>query len=185
MRCLTACYLLLLSCVASQRRVVCIPYPWALTSSRTVLLFQYSSTSYSLRLLCTQEAVEWPQKHPDALAKLGAIAPKGVLLYGPPGCSKTLLARAVAREAGLNFVAVKGGELHSKYLGESEKALAALFAKARAAAPAIVFFDEIDGLAGACCCCALHVAVELRAGRSMQQLSGACSAIMVHPVKQI
>lgn len=73
----------------------------------------------------------------------------GVLLYGPPGCSKTLLARAVATEAKLNFLAVKGPELFSKYVGQAEKAVAALFAKARAAAPAIIFFDEIDGLAGA------------------------------------
>lgn len=72
----------------------------------------------------------------------------GVLLYGPPGCSKTLLARAVASEAKLNFLAVKGPELFSKYVGQAEKAVAALFAKARAAAPAIIFFDEIDGLAG-------------------------------------
>jgi AAA family ATPase len=70
----------------------------------------------------------------------------GVLLYGPPGCSKTLLARAVAATAGLNFLSVKGGELYSKYVGESERAVAALFARARAAAPAVVFFDEIDGL---------------------------------------
>lgn len=82
------------------------------------------------------------------LARLGATAPKGVLLYGPPGCSKTLLARAVAREARLNFLAIKGGELYSKYLGQSEKAVATLFARARATAPSIVFFDEVDGLAG-------------------------------------
>ena len=72
----------------------------------------------------------------------------GVLLYGPPGCSKTLLARAVANEAKLNFLAVKGPELFSKYVGQAEKAVAALFARARSAAPAIIFFDELDGLAG-------------------------------------
>ncbi|KAA6418217.1 MAG: Cam interacting protein [Trebouxia sp. A1-2] len=95
-----------------------------------------------------QEAVQWPHLHPEALARLGAQPPKGVLLYGPPGCSKTLLARAVANEAKLNFLAVKGPELFSKYVGQAEKAVAALFARARAAAPAIIFFDEIDGLAG-------------------------------------
>lgn len=95
-----------------------------------------------------QEAVAWPQQHPAALARLGAKPPRGVLLYGPPGCSKTLLARAVAHEAGLNFLSIKGGELFSKFVGESERAVAALFSRARAAAPAIVFFDEIDGLAG-------------------------------------
>lgn len=93
-----------------------------------------------------QEAVLWPQQHSEALQRLGAIAPKGVLLYGPPGCSKTLLAKAVAATAGLNFLSVKGGELYSKYVGESERAIAALFARARGAAPAVVFFDEIDGL---------------------------------------
>ena len=71
----------------------------------------------------------------------------GVLLYGPPGCSKTLLARALATESGLNFLAVKGPELFSAYVGESEKAVRALFTRARHAAPAIVFFDEIDALA--------------------------------------
>ncbi len=94
-----------------------------------------------------QEAVEWPQKHSTAFTRIGAQPPRGVLLYGPPGCSKTLLARAVASEAGLNFIAVKGPELFSKWVGESEKAVKALFARARAAAPSIVFFDEIDGLA--------------------------------------
>ena len=72
----------------------------------------------------------------------------GVLLYGPPGCSKTLLARAVANEAKLNFLAVKGPELYSKFVGQAEKAVAALFARARGAAPAVIFFDEIDGLVG-------------------------------------
>ncbi|KAK9835096.1 hypothetical protein WJX84_006660 [Apatococcus fuscideae] len=95
-----------------------------------------------------KEAVEWPQKNPEALARVGAKPPRGVLLYGPPGCSKTLLARAVACEAKLNFLSVKGPELFSKYVGESEKAVAALFARARSSQPAIIFFDEIDGLAG-------------------------------------
>jgi len=79
----------------------------------------------------------------------GAQAPRGILLYGPPGCSKTLLARAVAAESGLNFLAVKGPELLSKFVGDSERAVAGLFARARGAAPAVIFFDEIDGLAGA------------------------------------
>ncbi|XP_042489819.1 calmodulin-interacting protein 111-like isoform X2 [Macadamia integrifolia] len=93
------------------------------------------------------EAVEWPQKHQDAFKRIGTRPPTGVLLFGPPGCSKTLMARAVASEAGLNFLAVKGPELFSKCVGESEKAVRSLFAKARANAPSIVFFDEIDGLA--------------------------------------
>ncbi|GLI62588.1 hypothetical protein VaNZ11_005262, partial [Volvox africanus] len=95
-----------------------------------------------------REAVEWPHKAQSALARLGAQVPRGVLLFGPPGCSKTLLAKAVASEARLNFLAVKGGELVSKYVGESEKAIAGLFARARATAPSIIFLDEIDGLVG-------------------------------------
>ncbi|CAJ1916124.1 unnamed protein product [Sphenostylis stenocarpa] len=93
------------------------------------------------------EAVEWPQKHHDAFNRIGTRPPMGVLMFGPPGCSKTLMARAVASEAGLNFLAVKGPELFSKWVGESEKAVRSLFAKARANAPSIVFFDEIDSLA--------------------------------------
>lgn len=94
------------------------------------------------------EAVEWPQKHQDALNRIGTRAPRGILMFGPPGCSKTLMARAVASEAGLNFLAVKGPELFSKWVGESEKAVRSVFAKARANAPSIIFFDEIDGLGG-------------------------------------
>eukprot|EP00884_Botryococcus_braunii_P022647 jgi/Botrbrau1/9066/Bobra.0376s0036.1 len=82
--------------------------------------------------------------NPQTLSLKGV---KGVLLFGPPGCSKTLLVRAVATEAGLNFISVKASDLLSKYVGESEKAVAALFARARQAAPAIVFIDELDGLA--------------------------------------
>ena len=94
-----------------------------------------------------REAVEWPQKHADAFSRIGTQPPKGVLLYGPPGCSKTLMARAVATEAGLNFIAVKGPELFSKWVGESEKAVHSLFQRAQVASPSIVFFDELDGLA--------------------------------------
>ncbi|CAM9730851.1 unnamed protein product [Choristocarpus tenellus] len=78
---------------------------------------------------------------------MGISPPRGVLLYGPPGCSKTLMARALATESGMNFLAVKGPELLSKWLGESERALQSLFKRARAAAPTIVFFDEVDALA--------------------------------------
>ncbi|KAJ3052828.1 spermatogenesis associated protein 5 [Rhizophlyctis rosea] len=94
-----------------------------------------------------KEAVEWPLKHPEAFARFNIRPPKGLLLYGPPGCSKTLMAKALATEAGLNFLAVKGPELFSKWVGESEKAVRDLFKKARAASPSIVFFDEIDALA--------------------------------------
>ncbi|KII87583.1 hypothetical protein PLICRDRAFT_690240 [Plicaturopsis crispa FD-325 SS-3] len=94
-----------------------------------------------------REAVEWPLRHPEAFVRLGVRPPKGVLLYGPPGCSKTVLARACACESGVNFVAVKGPELLNKYVGESERALREIFRKARAASPSIIFFDEIDALA--------------------------------------
>ncbi|KAG6856285.1 hypothetical protein H0H87_005895 [Tephrocybe sp. NHM501043] len=94
-----------------------------------------------------REAVEWPLLHPDAFTRLGVRPPKGVLLYGPPGCSKTVLARACACESGVNFVAVKGPELLNKFVGESERAVREIFRKARAASPSIIFFDEIDALA--------------------------------------
>jgi SpoVK/Ycf46/Vps4 family AAA+-type ATPase len=77
---------------------------------------------------------------------LSSAAPKGILLYGAPGCSKTLIARALATEVGANFISIKGGELYNKYVGESEKGVARLFSRARQVAPSIVFFDEIDGL---------------------------------------
>lgn len=94
------------------------------------------------------EAVEWPLKHPEAFERMGIRAPRGILLYGPPGCSKTLMAKALATESSLNFLAVKGPEVFSKWVGESEKAVQAVFRKARAVAPSIVFFDEIDAIAG-------------------------------------
>ncbi|XP_052277238.1 ribosome biogenesis protein SPATA5-like isoform X2 [Dreissena polymorpha] len=94
-----------------------------------------------------RQAVEWPLKHPEAFTRLGISPPRGVLMYGPPGCSKTMIAKALATESGLNFIAVKGPELFSKWVGESERAVREVFRKARAAAPSIVFFDEIDALA--------------------------------------
>lgn len=94
-----------------------------------------------------EEAVDWPLRHARLFERLGVRPPRGLLLYGPPGCSKTLTARALATESRFNFVAVKGPELFSKWVGESEKAVQRLFARARAAAPAIIFFDEIDALA--------------------------------------
>ena len=92
------------------------------------------------------EAVEWPLKSPEMFTKLGIRPPKGILLYGPPGCGKTLLARAVATESEANFISIKGPEVFSKWVGESEKAIREIFRKARMAAPSVVFLDEIDSI---------------------------------------
>ncbi|RKP20129.1 spermato proteinis associated 5, partial [Rozella allomycis CSF55] len=94
-----------------------------------------------------KEAVEWPLRYPESFKRIGVKPPKGILLYGPSGCSKTLMAKAVATEANLNFLAIKGPEIFNKYVGESEKAIRDIFAKARAAAPAIIFLDEFDAVA--------------------------------------
>ncbi len=93
-----------------------------------------------------REAVEWPLKTPEMFTRLGIRPPKGILLYGPPGCGKTLLARAVATESEANFITIKGPEIFSKWVGESEKAIREVFRKARMAAPAVIFFDEIDSI---------------------------------------
>ena len=93
------------------------------------------------------EAAEWPLKYPRVFERLGIRPPRGVLLYGPPGTGKTLLAKAVATESESNFIAVKGPEVLSKWVGESEKAIRKIFRRARQAAPCIVFFDEIDSIA--------------------------------------
>ena len=94
-----------------------------------------------------KEAVEWPLKYANAFERLGIRPPRGILLFGPPGCGKTLLARAVATESEANFISVKGPELLSKWVGESEKAVREVFRKARMAAPAVIFFDELDAIA--------------------------------------
>uniref|UniRef100_A0A8C0MGR9 non-chaperonin molecular chaperone ATPase n=1 Tax=Canis lupus familiaris TaxID=9615 RepID=A0A8C0MGR9_CANLF len=94
-----------------------------------------------------KQAVEWPLKHPESFIRMGIQPPKGVLLYGPPGCSKTMIAKALANESGLNFLAIKGPELMNKYVGESERAVREIFRKARAVSPSIIFFDELDALA--------------------------------------
>ena len=96
-----------------------------------------------------REAVQWPLRHPDLFAAVHLAPPKGALVCGPPGCGKTLIAKALATEAGVNFVSVKGPELLSMYVGESERGLRDVFRKARQAAPCIIFFDEIDALASA------------------------------------
>lgn len=94
-----------------------------------------------------REAVEWPLKEPESFKRMGVSPPKGILLVGPPGCGKTLLARAIATESEANFISIKGPEVLSKWVGESEKAIREVFRKARQASPAIIFFDEIDAVA--------------------------------------
>jgi transitional endoplasmic reticulum ATPase len=94
-----------------------------------------------------QEAVEWPLRYPDLYSKLGHSIPKGILMHGPSGTGKTMLAKAVATESEANFISVKGPELLSKWIGESERGVREIFRRARQAAPCVVFFDEVDSIA--------------------------------------
>lgn len=94
-----------------------------------------------------REAIEWPLKNPDMFKRMNIRPPRGVLLYGPPGTGKTLLAKAIAKDSEANFISVKGPELISKWVGESEKAIRKIFIKARQTSPTIIFFDEIDSIA--------------------------------------
>jgi transitional endoplasmic reticulum ATPase len=94
-----------------------------------------------------QEAVEWPLKYPDLYDKIGYSMPKGIMLYGPSGTGKTLLAKAVATESEANFISVRGPELLSKWVGESERGIREVFRRARQASPCVIFFDEIDAVA--------------------------------------
>ena len=94
-----------------------------------------------------QEAIEWPLKHPILFSNMGYSAPRGILLHGPSGTGKTMLAKAVATESEANFISVKGPELLSKWVGESERGIREIFRKARQASPCVIFFDEIDSIA--------------------------------------
>ncbi|NWJ97524.1 MAG: CDC48 family AAA ATPase [Chloroflexi bacterium] len=94
-----------------------------------------------------REAVQWPLAYPKLFERSGTTATRGVLLYGPPGCGKTMVAQALASESEVNFISIKGPELLSKWVGESEKGVREIFKKARQAAPCIVFFDELDAIA--------------------------------------
>lgn len=94
-----------------------------------------------------REAIEWPMKHSDLFTEADIVPPKGLLLYGPPGTGKTLIAKAVATNSDANFISIKGPELLSKWVGESEKGIREVFRKARQASPCVVFFDELDSVA--------------------------------------
>ena len=94
-----------------------------------------------------REAIEWPLKHADLFAEADIVPPKGLLLYGPPGTGKTMIAKAVATNSDANFISIKGPELLSKWVGESEKGIREVFRKARQASPCVIFFDELDSVA--------------------------------------
>lgn len=94
-----------------------------------------------------KEAVEWPLKNAESFKRLGIKPARGIMLYGPPGCGKTYIVKAVANEAGVNFIAVKGPEIMSKWVGESEENIRKIFRKAKQVSPSIIFFDEMDAIA--------------------------------------
>jgi len=94
-----------------------------------------------------REAVEWPLKYPEIYERLGYEMPKGIFIYGPSGTGKTLLAKAVAKESEANFISIRGPELLSKWVGESERGVREVFRRARQAAPCVIFFDEVDAIA--------------------------------------
>ncbi|MCJ7443210.1 MAG: CDC48 family AAA ATPase [Methanotrichaceae archaeon] len=93
------------------------------------------------------EAIEWPLNHPDRFFQMGIRSPRGILLYGPPGTGKTMIAQAVANETSANFISIRGPQMLSKWVGESEKAIREIFKKAKQVSPSIIFFDELDAIA--------------------------------------
>uniref|UniRef100_A0A182Q5F3 AAA+ ATPase domain-containing protein n=1 Tax=Anopheles farauti TaxID=69004 RepID=A0A182Q5F3_9DIPT len=95
-----------------------------------------------------RQIIDWPIHHPEVFERLGIKPPRGLLMFGPPGCSKTMIAKAIATESRLNFLSIKGSELFSMWVGESERAVRDLFRRARQVAPSIIFFDEIDAIGG-------------------------------------
>ncbi|XP_001230510.2 ATPase family gene 2 protein homolog A [Anopheles gambiae] len=95
-----------------------------------------------------RQIIDWPIHHPELFERLGIKPPRGLLMFGPPGCSKTMIAKAIATESRLNFLSIKGSELFSMWVGESERAVRDLFRRARQVAPSIIFFDEIDAIGG-------------------------------------
>lgn len=100
-----------------------------------------------LEVFCCLQTVQYPVEHPEKFEKFGMSPSKGVLFYGPPGCGKTLLAKAIANECQANFISVKGPELLTMWFGESEANVREIFDKARQSAPCVLFFDELDSIA--------------------------------------
>lgn len=119
-----------------------------------------------------KEAIEWPLQYPENFKRMGISPPKGILLYGPPGCGKTLMAKAVANESESNFILVNGPEITSKWFGESEKKLREIFQKARQVQPCIIFFDEIDALAPSRGGFGSHEATERLVSQMLTLMSG-------------
>ena len=140
----------------TSSKVTLSDFTYALTvtkpSAMKEVLIEVSSVRWSdiggqkdLKLKLKQ-AVEWPLRRPEVFQRMGITPPRGVLMFGPPGCSKTMIAKALATESKVNFLNIKGPELFSKWVGESEKAVREVFRKARQVSPSIVFIDEIDAL---------------------------------------
>lgn len=106
-----------------------------------------------------EEAIKFPLQAPELCASLGIHKPPGVLLYGPPGCGKTLLAKALANSCNANFISIKGPELMNKFVGESERGVRQLFTRARMSSPCVVFFDELDALCPRYKICNFHLQI--------------------------
>jgi SpoVK/Ycf46/Vps4 family AAA+-type ATPase len=110
--------------------------------------FFYSNIcGYETTKSLLQTTIQLPLKNPEIFIQRGLKPPKGILFYGPPGCSKTMFARALAHESSMNFISIKGPEIFNKYVGDSEKKIREIFQSAKQISPCIVFFDEIDALA--------------------------------------
>ncbi|CAG8839759.1 9312_t:CDS:2, partial [Cetraspora pellucida] len=95
-----------------------------------------------------KQAVEWPIKYRHTFERLGLKPPNGILMYGPPGCSKTTLAKVIASTSGATFLSINGAQLYSPYVGDSEQIIRSTFQRARSTSPSIIFFDEIDAIVG-------------------------------------
>lgn len=136
---------LLLNLEHFKRRRVLYGFSFVLGVNNLTFSSFDSCTKHQVREELSMAITE-PIKNPERFRRMGLSAPSGVLLYGPPGCGKTLLAKAIANSSGSNFISVKGPELLNKYVGESERAVRQVFSRARSSSPCVVFFDELDSL---------------------------------------